>query len=141
MLAIQNAGPEISFSNYWDTELARVGVCYLSFNAGAARLLLPKDLARHLKRMALATHAIISRGPNSRGRDRLEILFEDASATPLSIELTTKVQTDQPLLASDEGKPLRLSVWTREGKQIELPCDFRMVPEIPCLQPWQSDRR
>ncbi len=141
MLAIQNAGADIASSNYWDTELARVGVCYLSFNAGAARLLLPPDLTHQLKCMARATHAVISRGPNSRGRDRLEILFEGTSTSAFSIELTTKVQADQPLTVCDAGKPMRLSVWIREGKQLELPCDFRVVSLIPCLQPWTKDRR
>lgn len=41
MITISNDGQKIVSTNYWDTEHAKRGFLYLSWNAGAGRLLLP----------------------------------------------------------------------------------------------------
>jgi hypothetical protein len=46
VLQIQNAGPEILATTYWQTEHARRGYLYLSFNGGALRVLVPEPIGR-----------------------------------------------------------------------------------------------
>ncbi len=41
MIEIRNHGPLLLASNYWDDEMSARGLCFLSLNAGAFRLLLP----------------------------------------------------------------------------------------------------
>lgn len=79
MLTIRNQGQAIAETNYWDSEHAQAGALYLSWNAGAARLLVPdseKSLIRELKG---AREVIVSRGPWTQygGRDALELLWEE----------------------------------------------------------------
>jgi hypothetical protein len=38
---VENHGPLITATNYWDSELAREGKLWCSVNAGAIRVLLP----------------------------------------------------------------------------------------------------
>jgi hypothetical protein len=89
-MQIRNRGQEIIETDYWDTEYNRGGYCFLSWNAGAARLLLSGALEPQLCKMRAATQVIISCGPlavsDTSGRwdtrDALELLFEDGSDTP-----------------------------------------------------------
>ena len=41
MITITNQGQRITSTNYWDSDNARAGYLYLSWNAGAARLMVP----------------------------------------------------------------------------------------------------
>lgn len=41
MITVQNDGPDIASTNYWESAHAARGLCYLSGNAGALRLLAP----------------------------------------------------------------------------------------------------
>src|ERR1700744_5802447 len=44
MITIANDGQNLITTNYWDSEYAKMGLIYLTWNAGAARLLLPDVL-------------------------------------------------------------------------------------------------
>jgi hypothetical protein len=41
LLSICNSGQDISDTNFWDSEIASRGFTFLSWNAGAARLMVP----------------------------------------------------------------------------------------------------
>jgi hypothetical protein len=135
-LIIENRGQEIVNTNYWDSKHARY--CYLSWNAGAARLLLP-EAGVNLDDMLGAPHVIISRGPwQGHGqRAALEILFDDASDSPYAIHLAME-RSDRRLPSSEHGRSFMFTVWTRAGKQLELPGKYRVVAAIPCLDPWNG---
>ena len=62
MLHLANQGQKIVSTNFWDTEMARRGYAYLSWNAGAARLLLPGALGPAVREMKSAKYVIVSRG-------------------------------------------------------------------------------
>jgi hypothetical protein len=49
LITITNNGPEIEKTNYFDTNCAKEGKLYLSWNAGAARLLIPECSDRYFK--------------------------------------------------------------------------------------------
>ena len=139
MLTIENEGPEIVASNYWETEYAKTGAVYLSVNAGAFRLLLPPALEGALAEMRQAREAIISRGPwpETRRADAIEVLFEDGSDTPFALFFGLE-QIDRLPASQDEGRrDLRLSVWTSgPTKALELPASYRRAPSLPWLKAW-----
>src|SRR5574337_2166358 len=82
-LVLINRGQEIRETNYWDSIPARAGYFYLSWNAGAGRLLVPDFHRDLLAEMNSAKYVIVSRGPwpEQGGREGLEVLFEDGSDT------------------------------------------------------------
>lgn len=135
MITIGNKGPEIDSTNYWDTEHAQSGYLYLSFNAGAARLLVPDSQLAAIKEMRTGKYVIISRG-KYQGREAYELLFEDNTDNPYSIHIVAE-QSDRLIPATDAGKDFIFTVWTKPGKQLELPAKYRIVKQLPCLQAWK----
>lgn len=78
MISVVNEGQAIKHTDYWKSEQARAGYLFLSWNAGAARLLLPDASEALLKEMRGAQYVIISKG-EPEGRAPLELLFEDGT--------------------------------------------------------------
>ena len=73
MFFIENEGQAVARTDYRQAVQAQAGYVYLSWNAGAARLLVP-DAAKHLLReMRGAEYVIISKG-TLHGRDALELV-------------------------------------------------------------------
>jgi len=139
MFTIQNRGQGIVETNYWDSDMAKEGILYLSWNAGAARLLVPDSMKSYIREMKTAKYVIVSRGYwiNVDGRDALELLFEDDSDSPFAIQLSSD-QCDRMLPQSDHCPQFAVSVWTSEGMVLKKPGKYRVVDEIPCLQEWND---
>jgi hypothetical protein len=133
-LVIENNGPEIFSSNFWDSETASF---FLSVNAGAARLLIPDSRIDEIRKMT-GKLVILSRGPcwPQADKDAIEIMFDDGSKTPYSIQLMEE-QTDQLISASMHGRDLTFSAWGKNAVKIfERPARFRTVIRLPCLEAW-----
>lgn len=140
VIQVENDGPEIISTNFWDSEYAENGYVFLSINAGCFRLLVPS--------MALndalwdASKVLITRGPfPAQGRnDTLEILFEDGTESPFCFFIGTN-QVDRMPLDSDRDSPGRppkwsFSLYTDAGKHFSLPARYRLAKKIPHLKPW-----
>jgi hypothetical protein len=132
LLVITNNAQEITDTNYWDSPQALRGWLFLSWNAGAARLLVPSASAAMLEEMRDAESVVVSRGAweEAGEKDALEVLFEDYSDAPFRV-LMLPYQCDRLLPPSDEGKPMVVSVWTRLGKQFEWPGLYQRVAALP----------
>ncbi|MBJ7223590.1 hypothetical protein JG725_17285 [Brenneria sp. L3-3C-1] len=139
MHIIENEGQAIAGTNYWDSQHAAAGYAFLSWNAGAGRILLPAALVSALPDMRAAHYVIVSQGPwrVKDGRDAWELLFEDGSDAPYCLHLVAE-QSDRRLPDKDQGGGFVVTVWTREGEQLRLPGKYRKVREIPCLAPWKT---
>lgn len=138
MFSIKNDGPEISHTDYWTSEPASKGYAYLTWNSGAARLLLPATLVGAISDMLMAKVVIISRGPwqTPAGlQTGIEILFEDYSDEPYCITLL-ELQTDRCMPGDNQGEEFPFAIWTVEGKVMTLPAKFRIVKELPCMDAW-----
>lgn len=132
-ICIGNDGQAIRQTNYWDLDMASRGLYYLSWNAGAARLLVPDGLEGEVRDMRTAAHVIVSRGWYEYAAcEMLELLFDDRSDSPFCVVMDCE-QTDRLLPPSDCGKQFPFTVWTRSGKRLQRPGYYRMVP---CLEPW-----
>jgi hypothetical protein len=140
VLQIENHGPLLIASNFWGTEMERAGKFYLSINAGAFRLLVPRGQEPAVTEMATAQEVVVSRGPwPAEGRDEgIELLFEDGSDAPFCLHLSIE-SLDRLPLAEDAGREWVFTAWTaprrgRPHKALERPCWYRVVPKIPWLR-------
>jgi acetylornithine deacetylase/succinyl-diaminopimelate desuccinylase-like protein len=115
MITIANAGAAIAATNYWDTEHAHGGLCYLSANAGVWRLLVPPEAETLLAEMRTGKKATIE--PSLHLLGHWDVVFEDGTDTPFSVAIDPK-QIDR---AMQPGR-CRLHVWTRRGREIDLVC-------------------
>ena len=80
LLQIQNKHKLISQHNYYDTEYAKNGYCYLSFNAACFRLLVAPSLLTALPDMRSAKKALVGYGDSLQHQRRMiRVLFEDYS--------------------------------------------------------------
>ncbi|MBN9032568.1 MAG: hypothetical protein BGO05_24615 [Rhizobiales bacterium 63-7] len=139
MLEIENDGQAILSTNYWTSDYAARGLAYLSWNAGAARLLVPAIKRTWLKEMQGAESVIVSIGPWSaaRGKDGIELLFEDHSNSPFALHLSQE-QTDRVLPAGEHGASFTVIVLCQGDDALYFPGLFRRVPAIPFLKPWKE---
>jgi hypothetical protein len=137
MIAIQNQGQRIVSTDYWDSEHAKAGYFFLSWNAGAARILVPDSQKAVLREMRGAKHVIVSQGPwtDQGGREALELLWEDGSDSPFCLHLVAE-QCDRLIPETDQGGGFVVAAWTRSGQKQRWPGKYRIVDHIPCLDPW-----
>ncbi len=137
MFEIINKGQALVSTTYWNSEPARAGYAYLSWNAGAARILIPDSLKPMLREMKGAKVVVISRGPwaDQGGRDALELMWEDGSDSPFCLHLVAE-QCDRLIPETDQGGGITAIVYTRGGEKGRWPARYRVVTEIPCLQEW-----
>jgi hypothetical protein len=137
---IENDGPAIVQTTFWDTDMARNGLMHLSWNAGAGRLLVPDGLAAVLRdEVGGASEVLVSRGPwrEQGNRDALELLWDDGSECPFAVHIVAE-QSDRRIPESQQGGGFFISVWTRAGLQATWPGRYRVVDVIPWLRPWEA---
>lgn len=107
MIHIENDGPRIVSTDYWQSEHAARGLVYLSVNAGAVRLLVPHgwpDLES--ERVTRASVQIV-------GAPRVgvaHIVLEDGSSDPAFLTVDAR-QCDRALPASEVGRRVTLLVY------------------------------
>lgn len=113
----------------------------MSWNAGAARLLIPELNEHMIDEVETAQYVVISKGlwKEQNNNNALEILFEDGSDAPFSIQLLAN-QCDRHLPHSDHRCDVDFLAYTRKGLAFKLSGKYRVVESIPCLEPWNSDR-
>ena len=145
-LRIENNGPDITRTTFWQTELARTGKCSLSSNAGAFRILMPQQHLGAVRDMRSAHTVVVSRGPMTlEGRalpDALELLFDDGSDDPWSLHLSPS-QVDRMPLDTDSAQAWTCTVWTplvgeRCRQVLTKPAHYRRVRRLPDLRPWAA---
>lgn len=135
-IIIGNEGQAIRQTNYWDTKQAAAGLVFLSWNAGAARLLVPDAAKGLLSEMRGTKYVIISRGSYA-GRDALELLFEDGSDAPFCIHIMVE-QSDRMLPENEQGGGFVVTIWTRGGQKHRYDGKYCVVATLPCLEPWSE---
>jgi hypothetical protein len=141
LLRIENHGPLITATNFWESAAEAAGKLYLSINGGAFRLLVPRSQEPAIAEMTTGKEVIISRGPWPQMRlpDGLELLFEDGSDSPYALHLSIE-SADRLPRAKDAGKEWIFTAWSapRRGRPhqvLQRPCWYRLVPKIPYLKP------
>ncbi len=148
MIKIENRGPAIVSTNFWETDLAKGGKLFCSCNAGCIRILLPANLKNLIAECRSASYVILSRGawPAENLPEAVELLFEDESDKPMALMLSPEsfdllpARPPQP-----RGRGWNLSIWIEQpaGKPcqvLELPVRWRAVVALPYMKPWPRER-
>lgn len=131
---------DMQTTNYWETEYAKRGALFLTWNAGAARLLVPDQHLESIREMRTAKYVIISHGPYvpNGGREAFELLFEDKSSFPFVVTIGEN-QSDGRITIKPNHGSLPFTVWTKKGLRLRLIAKYREAPMLPCLAPWGNE--
>jgi hypothetical protein len=151
VIRIDNDGPRLAGTNYFETEQAHAGNVFVSTNAGAFRLLVPRGARGWLDEMRGADYLIVTRGQwtpapmrlpdntvrQQHPREALELLFEDGSDSPFVLHVGAESVDRLPSRQDDGRTHLRCLVYT-EGPtlELEIPARFRRAARLPHLKPW-----
>lgn len=109
-MQILNDGNRITSTDYWQTEHAARGLLYLSMNAGALRLLVPRASEGMLKLWKRANRAAVQiAGAASVGL--VHIVFEDDTNDPQFITIDAR-QCDRLPPAEEAGQWRPLVIYT-----------------------------
>lgn len=143
MIAVRNHGAILLWTTYWTSDLERAGQFYVSVNAGAIRILVPRRLATVINEWRPSDCVICSRGPwpDQGVEEAVELLFEDGTDAPFALHLTP-ASFDMLPGPPNPGREWVLSAWVekkgRPHKALERPCRWRRVPELPWLKQWED---
>ena len=106
-----NNGEKLLSTNYWQSPAAKQGECYLTWNKGTGRLLVPQSfiqLIEEIKRTKIVEIEYI--------QDGLQLFFIDNNPDfPYMLQLA-KEQTDRYDTTKGETK---IAVYTEQGLQFE----------------------
>ena len=128
-ILIGNKGQEIVETNFFQTDFSKSNLFYLSWNAGAARLLIPIFDEVTLNEIKTADYVVISRGLLN-GADAFELLFEDHTATPFCIHMEAAM-SDRNLPSSDDGRVLDFIALTHTGEQFKMRGVYCVTDTLP----------
>lgn len=106
---IQNDGQRVVATDYWRSAHAATGYAYLSGNAGALRLLVPRLMEPRIKPDMLPARRIVIEAV---GPGQLSIVFDDDTEAPFVLTMST-VQTDRAL---SPGAGIPFVVYTESGE-------------------------
>lgn len=120
MIIVKNNGQELVSTNYWDSEQAKKGYLYLTFNAGSGRLLIPDSMVEIISEIKTGKYAEIT-NDTVEGKKGIQILFEDNSDSPYCIFISNG-QIDREL--KDKGQ-FPLHIYTQQGFQFKLNAKFK----------------
>jgi hypothetical protein len=132
----------IGRTTYWQTPIERAGTLYLSLNANAFRLLVPRQHEGQIREMRTASYCVVARGPIPNAGEGIGLLFDDGSRHPYHVLLDIRA-CDRVPLDQNIGGPYTLSVWThlvgdRCRMALTMPCYYRRSQRLPDLRPWPA---
>jgi hypothetical protein len=140
MIHIENHGPLITATDFWDVEWRDF---FLSYNAGAFRLLMPIEFLKDQEEMRTGRQIVVSVGTLNGVPDCAEVMFDDGSEEPYALQFTPDNYDVLP--EGDFGPECVITIWMPKRKHkvphkaIERPAYFRRVQELPCLEPWEDE--
>lgn len=143
IITISNHGPLIAATNYWESAIEAAGKVFVSANAGAIRILIPREHRAVIEDMRAARHCVLSRGPwpEMGLADAVEIMFDDGSGEPFALHLSPE-SFDLIPAAPEAGREWVVTAWDlkrrRPHKAVERACHWRRVDRLPCLAPWEG---
>ncbi|MBK7654610.1 MAG: hypothetical protein IPJ18_05230 [Betaproteobacteria bacterium] len=70
-----------------------------------------------------------------KGKDLLELMFDDGSSAPFALYIEASMCDRPNLMGSFE-----VSAWTRSGQVGQWTGHYRVAKKLPCLQPWKTPK-
>lgn len=142
LIRIDNHGQLITGTNYWELAVEEAGNIFVSCNAGAIRVLVPRVHRRIIGDMRSAKYCVLSRGPwpAMRLAEAVEILWDDLTDDPFALHLSPESFDCLPA-EPPAGQEWICSAWDlkkgRPHKAVERVCHWRRVERLPWLAPWK----
>ena len=137
LLTFGSKGKNLVSTSYFTSDYAKMGLFYLSMNAGGGRLLVPDSAERWLHEILSSDYVILTRG-QWHGEPGYELLFEDNSDEPFMFHLSS-ASFDRLLPESEDGIDLPLLVYVDGGDAPLLitrkATRFRTAPQLPWMKP------
>lgn len=145
---VRNDGKRLVSSTYWSSPLAQRNFVFVSINAGALRVLLPRDVDQELLRAARTSREVLVTRVSGALEHlahfdpsfALELLWEDDSDAPYSL-CVGLTQLDRLPPTSEAGRALEVSLWDigpygQPRMLHQLPGRFRVAAQVPYMQRW-----
>lgn len=132
MLTINNQDIHIVETNYWGGEYDLRGLVYLSANAGALRLLLPRASSTEwLAEIKTGKRCIIEASQRPAYPDYLDLVFDDGTDNPFVLSIDPAQQCDRQL----ESGVMPLIVYGGDLQiTYQMPCEIRLTRSNPGAQ-------
>lgn len=159
LITIANDGQMLVDTNYFDSEPAKHGYTYLSWNVGAMRLLVPDHCHHFLEEMKTGKHVTVCYGPfddfespdmakfaaeldalatgeadedmkHGFNGNGFDIVFDDDTDAPFSI-ITHSALSDRIMPASDGHFMMPVHIYTRLGLMMTMQGYYIPVDKIP----------
>ena len=141
-LVIENTGPVVRSTSFWESSFAKAGGLYCSANAGVIRLLVPRQHERFIPEMQSGYEVLVTQGRSeyTQKPDSLELLWEDGSDAPFSVQLGAR-QHDGAIDSLSVGHRIHCHAYIRGFRGTPQlvgvwPARLRTAPSLPCLKPW-----
>lgn len=127
---------EVATTDYFETELAKKGLVYLSYCNGCIRMFIPELVEKHIPEMKTGKEIVISVSAKT---NQIEIMFDDSSEAPFCINIS-KEMIDFAIWKKSHNKQVDFYAYTEDLKKvIDTKCYMRIVPSIPCRQPFNRN--
>lgn len=117
-ILFSNDGAKINETTYWTSQYAQRGLCYLSGNAGAWRLLIPAAHGEAIREFSSVRRASIE--PSIVLAGCVDVIAEDGTSSPFCISLDKKM-IDRKL----SRMRCRLLIYTDVGLVNNVPVQVR----------------
>ena len=114
MIIVQNKGKELTFTNYWESELALAGYFFVTANASCLRVLVPPMHENSIEEMRTGRRVLIEPSIYA-PRIALDFVFDDGTEAPFALSIEHEMM-DRKL---QPGR-CTVAVLSRKGKQLEL---------------------
>lgn len=114
LYTISSSGWKIKKTNYWDSDAAKDGQFFMSWNAAQLRLLVPDSQLLAILEMKKCLCIDVTYFYGDDFHPHYEILFDDGSSYPLAIALGAG-QSDRNFIPYGDAIKLRTSIWYRGG--------------------------
>jgi hypothetical protein len=138
LISIDNHGPELAATDFWQSQYAAAGLYFLSTNAHCFRLLVPPKQEHRIPEMLSGVREVILTRGSLAGRDSIEVMFEDDSPSPLCVHLEVRM-CDRVWPPEDDGHQVQFAIYTQHGKVGEFErCYLRRTNEpLPYAVPYK----
>lgn len=118
LIEFENEGDLLQRTNYFDLPQAQKGEFFLTWNAGAARMLVP-DVQKHLLHEMRSAHHV----EMIQYKDRINIMFDDGGPSPFCIVIDN-AQVD--FVQTEPGSDIPFSVYIRLGEKYRFNSDLKI---------------
>lgn len=112
LIMISNEGEKLKETNYWEHELAKQGIVYITCNAGSIRVLIPNSKEFFIPEIKTGKIVEIETSVVN-NRSMFDLFFMDGTPTPFCLSVE-KSMIDRSIKKNDKG---RLYVYTKNGIQ------------------------